>query len=310
MRLERLVSITFMLLNRKQFSATELARKFDVSVRTIYRDLDAIDSAGIPLTSQSGRQGGFGIMDTFRIDRQVLSFKEISSIINALKGVNAALEDQGMNLTIEKIATLLPRSASFDALSTHQSLAIDYIPWGYAETYKNLFKTLYHAIENQKIVTIDYDKPNGKTIQRTIEPMTLLFKGYNWYVFSYCKLRQDYRMFRLSRIKNLQLTNQSFTRREKSYEDLSSWSDSSQKNINLTLKFAPRLKTLVEDYFKKEQLTYKNNGNIIAKVQFPESDWVYGYILGFGPYVEVLKPAHVREKIAQSAKKILKIYKP
>ncbi|MFO7890873.1 MAG: YafY family protein [bacterium] len=310
MRLERLISMIFMLLNRKQVSASELARRFNVSVRTIYRDLDTIDCAGIPLTSQTGRQGGFAIMDTYRIDRQVLSFREISSIINALKGINATLEDQAVNLTIEKIATLLPRSASLEVLDDHQSLALDFIPWGYPETYRNLFKTLYQVTENQRITSIDYHKPSGNTVRRTIEPMTLLFKGYNWYVFAYCRLRQDYRIFRLSRIKNLQLTDKFFTRRKKKYTDLSHWTDSSPKKIDLTLKFSPRLKTIVEDYFKKEQLTYKNNGNIIAEVQFPESDWVYGYILGFGPHVEVLKPGHVREKIARSAEKIYKIYKP
>ncbi len=310
MRLERLISITFMLLNRKQVSAPELAKKFGVSIRTIYRDIDTINKAGIPITSNTGRQGGFGILDTYRIDRQVLTFKEISSIINALKGINATLEDHTVNMTIEKIATLLPRSASFDIQGMQQPIAFDFIPWGYSSNYKKLFMNLYHSIENQKIVIIDYSKPLQQSIRRHIEPMTLLFKGYNWYLFSYCRLRQDYRIFRLSRIKNLNLTNRTFTRREKNYKDLPFWSESSKKNIDLTLRFFPKVRTIVEDYFQKEQCTYKKDGYIITDLEFPDNDWVYGFILSFGQYVEVLKPAHVREKIALSAKKIFEIYKP
>lgn len=310
MRLERLTSIVFLLLNRKRISATKLAERFNVSIRTIYRDINTIDQAGIPIISHTGQQGGFAILDTYCIDKQVLTLNEITSIINTLKGVNASLEDEDMKLTIEKIGNLMPRSPSSETRMDEQPLTIDLFPWGYSEHYKKMMKRIYHSIKNCTLITIKYSKPDNIKISRTIEPMTLLYKGYTWYLFAFCRLRKDYRIFRLSRIKKMKEHNQSFTRRRKNYKDLPSWSDNSSHKIEITLQFSSQVKTVVEDFFREEQLSYQDDGSIVVKEEFPKNDWLYGFILSFGEYVKVLKPSHLRDIISEKAKKISKIYEP
>jgi len=308
MRLERLVSIVFLLLNHERIAASELAEKFDVSVRTIYRDINTIDRAGIPIVSHTGQNGGFGIMDTYRIDKQVLSIKEMGSIVTALKGVNKALEDQELDLTIEKISSLIP--GPIDKKPDFSSpLAIDLLPWGEVKN-KNILQQLYHTANHHKIIEIKYSAAYKKPTKRIIEPMTLFFKGYAWYLFAFCRLRQDYRIFKISRIKEINGTNKTFTPKNKDYREVINISNSEQNRIDLKLKFSPKMKTLIEEQYYSDQLEYLQDGHILVRTQFPKSEWVYGYILSFGHFVEVLEPEYIREIISESAEKIKKIYQP
>ena len=308
MRLERLLSIVFLLLNRDRISATDLADRFNVSVRTIYRDINTIDGSGIPIVSHPGQNGGFSILDTYRIDKQVLSIQEMASIVHALKGVNKALEDEELDLTIEKISCLLPNPVNCSDNIT-SPIALDLLPWGQTGKKQQILQKLYKAINNRNLIEIKYSKPNSQSSSRTVEPMTLLFKGYAWYLFAFCRLRVDFRIFKISRMKSLNISNRTFTLRDKDYQDIVDWSESSRKKIELTLKFSPKMKTIVEDNYPGEQLKYLENGYIIAKTEFPQGEWVYGYILSFGHFVEVLEPEYMRDIIFDSAEKIEELYK-
>lgn len=308
MRLERLLSIVFLLLNRDRISATDLADRFNVSVRTIYRDINTIDGSGIPIVSHPGQNGGFSILDTYRIDKQVLSIHEMASIVHALKGVNKALEDEELDLTIEKISCLLPNPVNCSDNIT-SPIALDLLPWGQTGKKQQILQKLYKAINNRNLIEIKYSKPNSQSSSRTVEPMTLLFKGYAWYLFAFCRLRVDFRIFKISRMKSLNISNRTFTLRDKDYQDIVDWSESSRKKIELTLKFSPKMKTIVEDNYPGEQLKYLENGYIIAKTEFPQGEWVYGYILSFGHFVEVLEPEYMRDIIFDSAEKIEELYK-
>lgn len=310
MRIDRMLSIIVMLLNRDRISARELSDKFEVSIRTVYRDIDAINLAGIPIVSYSGNNGGFGILDNYKIDHQLLTFDDMCAMLSALKGVNTTLEDKELDSAIEKIKSLVPKDKA-DRLDLYlQQIVIDILPWGYTNVKKERMKVIQKAIINNNFLKFKYKNSKGEDSIRKVEPMTLIYKGYAWYLFSFCYLKNQYRIFRLSRMKNLEILNDTFIRKNMSYHDFMNPDSANIKIVPLILKFTPDVRGRVEDYFEEEQIEYHENGNMIVNVSFPEDQWIYSFILSFGEYVEVLKPEYIREIIQEKAKKIINNYKP
>ena len=308
MRLERLLSIVFLLLNRDKITAPELAVKYQVSERTIYRDIKTINEAGIPVISYTGQEGGFSIIEDYRIDKQVLTFKEMIAIVNALKGVNASLQNHEIDNIIEKICDLMPRNGVREKPLRDANIAIDLVPWNISRQYKKNLKTINTALENRAIITFNYTKMDGVSTKRTVEPMTMMFKGYTWYLFGYCRLRKDYRVFRISRIKNLQPTHRLFTRKQKSYQEYLNW-DEKAPSVTLKLKFKKEMRAQIGDQFHESQVDYDESGNMIVTTTMPENNWLYGYILSFGSFIEVLAPEKYRRIIAEEGYKIMQVYK-
>jgi predicted DNA-binding transcriptional regulator YafY len=305
-----MLSIVVILLNKDRVSAKELSEKFEVSVRTVYRDIDAINLAGIPIISYQGNNGGFGIMDTFKIDRQLFSVKDMLNVLSALKGINTALADKELDLAIEKISSLVPREKSEELKLHLEQIVIDILPWGFTQKQKEYLRLINEAISHSRLVNFSYQNSNGEKSTRTVEPMTLMFKGYAWYLFSFCLLKNDYRFFRISRIKNPKILNQEFKRRKTSYQNFLFADPQKTKMVHLTLKFSSVTRQKIEDYFDEDAITYQNNGDLIVKVTFPEDEWVYSFILSYGEYVEVLEPSHIRNIIQERIKKLSAIYKP
>ena len=309
MRIDRMLGITVMLLNKDRVSAREIAEKYEVSVRTIYRDIEAINMAGIPVVAHSGINGGFGIMKNFKLDRQLLTFQDMLSILSALKGINTTLEDRDLDTAIEKITNLVPREKTPELQQYLQHVSVDIQPWGYRERQKKYVKVIHNAIVDLKLIEFTYNNSKGEIVKRIVEPMTLLFKGYAWYLFAYCRLKNDYRLFRLSRIKNLELTDTTFKRKNVTYEEHSSSSFDRSSFIDLILKFDPSVKVRVEEFFEDESIELADDGYLIVKLSLPEDEWIYSTLLSFGECVEVLSPGHIREIIAEKAEKILAVYK-
>ena len=308
MRIDRMLSITVMLLNRERVAARELAQRFEVSVRTIYRDIEAINLAGIPIVSYPGNNGGYGIMENYKIDRQVLTLKDMIAIVSSLKGINTALEDQELDSAIEKIRSLVPKNKT-DQLELHlEQMVIDILPWGYPKRHKERLKMIYESIVHNRLLHFVYRNSKGEKRSRTVEPMTLVFKGYTWYLFAYCCMREDYRLFRLSRMNNLKSQDQFFARRRGSYRDFMEPDERKLNMAHLVLRFSPRARVRVEDYFDEEQISIRRDGSLIVKVSFPEDEWVYSFILSYGEDVEVVEPLHIRKIVKEKAKKITSLY--
>jgi predicted DNA-binding transcriptional regulator YafY len=310
MRIDRMLAITIILLNKDRVSAKELADKFEVSIRTVYRDIDAISMAGIPITSYSGKQGGFAIIDSFKLDRQLLTMKDLLAILSALKGINATLENKELDSAIEKITCLIPDDQT-NMLEDHmQHISIDILPWGYKKSQQKYLKCIHNSITENKIIEFQYENAKGEIRERKVEPMTLIFKGYAWYLFSYCLYRNDYRLFRLSRMKNVNLPDETFIRKEKTYKEFFKESYQSAKLIDVVLKFSNNVKQKVFEYFGEEKAAMQEDGNIIVKFTYPEDDdYIYSMILGFEEHVELLEPDYMREKLKEKAEKILSNYK-
>jgi predicted DNA-binding transcriptional regulator YafY len=308
MRIDRMLAIVVLLLNRKCITANDLAERFEVSQRTIYRDIDAINEAGIPVMSTRGSTGGFSIVENYRLNHQYLSLENSRAIISALKGVNTALQDRDIELTMEKIRSLIPVEKAPELDGQMDRFVIDHLPWGYNKKMQNRIRQINTAITDCKRIRLVYRNLKGENSERKIEPMTLLFKGYSWYVFGFCLTKQAGRVFRLSRIRELETLGEVFLRRDIHFSDFAVKVDQGVKMVDLELKFTPAVKMRVQEFFYMEDILENEDGSVTVKVSFPEDNWVYSFIMSYGSDVEVISPEHIRELILNSAKKTLSIY--
>jgi predicted DNA-binding transcriptional regulator YafY len=308
MRIDRLLAITIMLLNRDRISARALAEYFEVSVRTIYRDVDALNLAGIPIISYPGNSGGFGIVESYKIDRQLLTLDNMMTILTTLKGVNITLEDRQLDMAIEKISSLIPVEKDNEIRQHFNKMVIDISPWGYGRRQKDKLKMIYQALNDNKLLKLTYYNTKGEETERAVEPMTLIFKGFGWYLFAYCRNKNDFRLFRLSRMRNLHILSETFSRKDVSYRGYDMKLSKSINWVKLELKFSKEARVRVEDQFEPDQIRCQEDGSLIVNVSFPEDTWVYATILSYGEQVEVLKPEYIREIILEKIKKTAGIY--
>lgn len=308
MKIDRMLTIIVMLLNRSRISAKELAEKFGISVRTVYRDIESINLAGIPIISYPGNNGGFGIIENYKLDHQLLTLNNLFSILSALKGINSTLEDVELESSIEKLRNLIPQDKTHHLDLHMEQIIISIQPWEYTTKQKQRVKIIQNAITQTQLIKISYRNYANETSTRQIEPMSLVFKGYTWYLFAYCHLKTDYRVFKISRIIDLQVEDIIFTRREKSYREIEEASKKQVPLTNITLKFAPQVRTRVEDVFDRENIEILNTGELVVTAQFPKKEWYFSMIFSFGEYVEVLGPERVRRAVASRIKSMHEKY--
>lgn len=313
MKIDRLLAIITMLLNRERISAAELAKKFEVSIRTIYRDIEAINMAGIPIVSQAGNNGGFYIVENYKINHQFLTLEDKISIVEALKNINRFLDNKQVELAIEKIKSIVPKEKRVEFDLHFQHMVIDNLPWGFKKTEKeNLkYKVIYAAVENKKCIAFNYRNSKGECDWREVEPLTLVFKGFSWYLFSFCKLRSDYRLFKLSRIDNLAVLEKAIQKDRMSYEkyeELNKNKYDENKLTRMILKFSNRVRYRIEDNFDISEIKVEEDGSLIVDTRFREDEWVYSMILSYGESVEVIEPYRIRKIIKDKSEKIYNMY--
>ncbi|MGA2547188.1 MAG: YafY family protein [Rectinemataceae bacterium] len=300
MKLDRLLSIVVLLLGRDRMTAADLARRFEVTARTIYRDLDAINASGIPVVAYSGPGGGYCIDPSYTIDRRILGFDDLRAIVFALKGVNAALEDRAIGAALEKIKSLGPRERSQEFLEDR--VVIDLFPWGRREDERRLVKLLEPAIAERRLVEFSYSSFDREAERRIVEPMTLVFKAYAWYLWAFCRLRGDYRIFKLSRIRDLETKLERFKRRPGSYKP--EVEPPQPPMIDVVLEVDAARADQAEEWYGGEGLERDGKGSVRIRLRVPEGDWIINTVLGFGPGIEILEPALLRQALAETAAKI------
>jgi predicted DNA-binding transcriptional regulator YafY len=309
LKIDRLLAILMLLLGRERVSGKELSDRFEVSVRTICRDIETINKAGIPIVSYTGNAGGYGLIDHYKLDRQLLTLEELLTIGTALNGMLSSLDEQKIQLLIEKVQALIVR-AEWDQMHEHkQQMIVDFNPWRHGRSEQDKVEHLRHAIKDSQMVVFDYLNMLGEHNVRKIEPMTIALKGFTWYVYGYCTTREDYRIFRLSRMNNLQITSQNFIRRDKAIEDLEALWNERGPVTYLVLHFQPQVKARVQDLFKPEYITHFPDGSLQVRGEFLEDRWLYDTILSYGPDVFVLEPKHIRAVITERAYRTAQLYK-
>ncbi len=308
MKIERLLAITIILLNNKKITAQELSAKFDVSLRTIYRDIESINNSGIPIISFPGNNGGFGILDTFKLDKHIFTDDDISSVLSTLKGVSNSLGESFLGSALEKLVNIGISRNSNTLENLEEKFVIDFMPMGYTHRQKEVFQSILYALNNSLLLNIEYSNAKSEISSRQIEPMTLVFKAYAWYLFAFCRLKNECRFFKLSRISNPITEISKFERRPFKYSDFEQKAVSITDITTITLKFSKIMKFRVEDYFTNDNIEYLADGTMLVTINWKIDDWVYGYILSFADEVEVISPAYLKEKIIEKSKKIFNSY--
>lgn len=296
MRDSRLFRILYYVLEKGKVTANELSEKFEVSVRTIYRDIDVISSAGIPIYATQGKGGGIEIADDFVLKKSLLSEKEQEQILVALKGL------EGINKQYEN--ELLTKLSAFFKIKNTNWIEVDFTNWQRGNEYDELFNDIKSAIINKNIIRFTYFSSNEKETSREVKPIRLLFKGWDWYVYTFCLLRNEFRYFKLSRIRDLKILDENF---EDSYEDVVLIKKMEYKDtVHVKLKFDRKVAFRVYD--EMGDIKEDENGNLYAEIELPNDYNLYNYIFSFGESIEVLAPIEIRNKIRDKINKMSKKY--
>ena len=305
MQIYRLFGIMYHLLNKNNVTANELAERFGVSKRTIYRDLDILSASGIPLYTVSGKGGGIRLMDNFILNKQILSENEQKEILSALHGLLTVKTDE-TGKTLSKLETFFNRSAP-------DWFEVDFSGWG--TPGGEWFPLIKTAIFESRILEFDYYSSYGEKTTRRVEPHKLWFKSYAWYFRGFCLMKNSVRHFKLSRIKNLTVTDETFRERQASEiqeepDGIPKYASKErvEKLLTFKLRLAPEMAYRVYDSFDPSQYQICNDGSFIVTQTEIEDEWIYGYILSYGHMAEVLEPERLREAVKGRAQAISNIY--
>lgn len=297
MKDNRLFRILYYILEKGKVTANELADKFEVSVRTIYRDIDSISSAGIPIYALQGKGGGIEIAEDFVLSKSLLSENEKQQIMSALQGLD--------NTTIQRENELLTKLSALFKMKNTSWIEVDFNNWQNNKMYEKTFEDIKSAILSKNIISFTYFSSNEEETIRSVKPVRLLFKSQDWYLYALCLLRNDFRYFKLSRIKNLDIHTEKF---DDSFEDILLKKETPHENtVNIKVKFNRKVAFRVYDELNGE-ITEDNDGNLYTEIQIPNNHNLYNYIFSFGDGAEVLEPKEIRRQIKEMINKMAEKY--
>lgn len=291
MQVNRLFEIIYILLDKKTVTAKMLADKFEVSTRTIYRDIEILSASGIPVYMSRGSGGGISILPDFILNKSVLTDKEKSDILSAVKAVSA------VNFADTKSA--LRKLGSMFGENSANWIEVDFSQWTKNSDEADSFSVLKSAVLLCNLVSFSYSNNKGEKSFRTVEPYKLCFKGGAWYLYGYCRLRQDFRFFKLRRIKDLFVSDSNFTPKQIS-KLFGKCNYYKTDFIKLKLRISSNSEFRVYDEFDNYEI--QPDGSFIAEIDFPNDNWLKHYIMSYGSDCEVLEPQHIRDDIINELK--------
>ena len=298
MQESRLFRIIYYLLDKGKSTAPELAEKFEVSVRTIYRDIDIISSMGIPVYAMQGKGGGITLLDNFVLDKSLLSTREKEQILMALQGI-IATEPNNSDELLTKLGSL------FQTKNTNW-IEVDFSNWVKRNPSQDIFQLIKSDIFSRNFISFQYFSSNRESTKRRVEPLKLVFKSKDWYLYGFCLIRNDYRFFKLTRIKEMEIQAEVYSREIPSTCSIGKQMDI-QNAIAVTLKFDQDMAFRVYDEFA-EGVTEDKQGNLYVRTNLPDSDTLYSYLFSFADSVEIVEPENIREQVKNKLAAMQKKY--
>ena len=299
MKNSRLFQILYLLVDKRSATARELAERFEVSERTIYRDVDALSAAGIPVYTQKGQGGGIRLMDQFVLDRALLSPEQQDQILFALQAILATRGAEEKE-TLARVSALFGREGG-------DWLEVDFADWGSGARERENFALVKRAILERRVLTFTYYSSAGARTLRRAEPHKLVFKSGCWYLQAFCLTRRDWRSFRLVRMEDPELEETRFRSRP-TPAGIEAPLPGDYRAAQLRLLFRPGAAYRVRDYFHPSWVTAREDGCLLVECAFPEDNWLLSFLLSFGDQVEVLSPAYWRDIVGREAKKTAALY--
>lgn len=299
MKINRVFEIIYILLNKEKISSKELAKKFEVSVRTIYRDIEVISGAGIPICMTQGRNGGISLLQNFTLNKQVLTENEKKDMLMAIQSLNS--------FNKESAKSIFSKLNSLFGENQRDYIKIDYSGW--ENTIEQQFELSKKAILLNKRLSFNYISTKGEKTYREAEPYVLWFKSKAWYLKCFCLEKNEIRLFRLSRITNIRILNENINLAK--FDETVLIEEKKQvqhEKIKIKLKIDSSQEYRVKDDFLEQDISYDGDKNLIVTLNFPENEWLYGYILSYGSFATVIEPEYIVENIKKRLQKNLNNY--
>lgn len=298
MQINRLFEIIYILLNKKSVTSGYLSEHLEVSVRTIYRDVETLSAAGIPIYMSRGKGGGISLLPDFVLNHAVLTEEEKSEILSSIQAVNM-ISPPETTTTLKKLSSLFGEQNS-------DWIEVDFSAWENPGEEADLFYQLKTAILQKHVIRFTYSSGRGETSERLVEPVKLCFKGQSWYLYAFCRTRQDFRFFKLRRIKEFVILDDVFSRPPpgRIFQHQEAFHD---EFVTVTLKLSQEMAFRVYDEFP--QFEALEDGSFLVQSRIPRGEWVYQYVCSFGEYCEVLEPEDIRLEIKEKLRRTLAIYK-
>lgn len=300
MQIQRMFEIVYILLQKRRVTAKELAEHFEDSTRTIYRDLDALSMAGIPLYTNKGHQGGIFLMEDYVLHRSMFSEEEQQKLMAALQSYHIA-DPQDVDSLLTKLSSI------FSAKLTNW-IDVDFVDWGADNSANRKFLLLKDAILEKQVIKFSYHSSYGASSSRVVEPLQLLFKGSAWYLIGYCTEKQAQRYFKLNRMEHLQCTKEHFQRELDRTEMPHAQNEYKKDLIHLVLEMKENVAYRIFDEYDSSCFQRREDGSFLVTIDFPKSEWVYGYLMSFGNSMRILEPENIRDEVKSRYQKALQQY--
>lgn len=301
MQIDRLLKIINILMDKQKVSAKELSAKFGVSTKTIYRDIDALSIAGIPVITTKGKNGGISILECYKINSAMVNNEEQNSILRGLEILNA--------LKYDDTTEVLPKLKNIFNKPQYDLIDIELSYWGSDDEMKRKFESIKEALFHDKQIKISYIDAYGQKSMREVYPLKLIFKEKTWYLCAYCLKKKDYRLFNTFRIKNIEIINFKFARDKfdpPAINDDIRWKGN---YTDVVLKFNSNCKKRIYSDFSVIKMEHTENGCIILRESIIIDSGFFNYIISFGEDVEIMEPKSLKNDIVEYLKNKLKIFK-
>lgn len=295
MKNDRLFQILYLLLEHPRMTASDLASALEVSIRTVYRDVETLSMAGVPIYALPGQGGGISLQPGYTFDKTLLSDEEQNQLLFAIQSLQAV--DQKVEPLLQKMGTTFQKTP-------RNWIEVDFSRWGMARTDTERFELLKNAILGKNVVILTYCSASGEMSQRKIHPLKLIYKDKSWYLQAFCLRAMDFRLFKMGRILELLSTEERFS---EDYEDDIPPIEGPippMATVHLKLRISKRLAFRVYDEFERNSVTPQEDGDLLVAVDIPMNGWVLWYLFSFGTDLEVLEPADLRKELSKYAKKI------
>lgn len=303
MKADRLLGILTILTQNPKVKAKDLAERFEVSLRTIYRDIETIGQAGIPIITYPGGSGGIGIAEGFKLDKSALTREELQSIVLGLKGLDSVMENSSIRALLGKLS---PEPERFLAL--RDGIIID-LASHYKSSLAPKIALLRRAIKEKTTVRFTYFSKTEKT-ERVLEPYFVAFQWSAWYILGYCRLRQDFRLFKLNRMLSLEVTGEPFSPRNVPEDQLNleSFYTDSESRQYAQLLLDRSLEYVMVDEYGSDSYKVLDEHHILAQWDYVNEREMVKTVLGLGGGAKVLAPERLAKAVRDEAKKIISRY--
>ena len=299
MQINRLFEIVYLLLEKKQMTAKELAEHFEVSARTVYRDVETLSAAGIPIYMAKGKGGGISLLPDFVLNKAVITEEERADILSSLKAVQA--------VSVTESGTALNKLGSLFGAQEADWIEVDFGLWGDGEKESVLFELIKSAILEKKVVRFAYAATGREMKERVVEPLKLVFKASNWYLYAYCRLREDYRFFKLKRMRDVELISEKFERQRPKKILQNENSYQSGESVKVLLKFDKQAAFRAMDDFSECEM--QDDGSVSVSCEYMVGEWLTDIVIGYGEHCEVISPQWLRDEVEEKLRRMLVKYR-